>query len=235
MAKCRLFQLLASLTIVVFLLCGQQVVAQDGPNHLQHRLVQRIQTDRPDSNPPPAANLFPLSAGMSIVPTPLDGGGNDFWPCFPNNGAPNEADCSTVPAGGATLGVLGYTISYANCDASQASSPEVCGQIYWFYEDDTNDTSDPLKVSLEVKQGTKVILDTGLITLADPNPYPAGSIITIYDDTAFGTLGGTGKGNGYCGGTKVVCVNPVPGLATATVVTEVGTHKLTQKFNIWLE
>jgi hypothetical protein len=229
--KSRLFQVFASLSIVVFFVCGQQALAQESRHHLQARIASAPHQGEA-RNAAKFDELFQLASGFGVLP-PVDSGGNDEWPCFPNANA-NGADCSQIATGGVVLGTPAYTQSLANCDADSSSSTS-CGQIFWFYEDDTGDNTDPLIVSIEVKQGTKVILDTGKIPLASPNPFPAGSVIIISDDVAFGTLGETGKGNGFCAGTKVVCVNPVAGIATVTLTTTVGQSKITSHFNINLQ
>jgi hypothetical protein len=231
MTKSRLFQVIGSLSIVVFFICSQPALAQ---HHLQMRVVPGTGAHHPGVKPLAGFDeLFQLSTGFGALP-PVDGGGNDEWPCFAASTNPNAADCSQIAAGGVVIGTPAYTWSYAACDANTATSPN-CGQIFWFYEDDTNDNTDPLVVSLVVKQGTKTILNTGNVTLADPNPYPAGSVIVIYDDTAFGTLGQTGKGNGFCAGTKTTCVDPLKGVATVMVTTKVGASKISSKFNINFE
>ena len=171
--------------------------------------------------------LFQLSQGFGVLP-PLDGSGADEWPCFGGS-----ADCSTIAPGGVVIGAPAYTQSLAACDADSASSTN-CGQVFWFYEDDTGDNTDDLIVSIVVKQGLNFILDTGNFDFG-PNPFPAGSVIIISDDVAFGTLGETGKNNGYCAGSKKVCSDPVAGVATVTVTTKVGASKITGKFNINLQ
>ena len=231
MMKSRLFQVFASLSVLVFFVWGQQALAQASRHNLQARAVPGTHQG-PVKNVAKFDELFQLASGFGVLP-PVDGSGFDEWPCFPNaNG--NGADCSQIATGGVVIGTPGYTQSLANCDADSSTSTN-CGQIFWFYEDDTNDNTDPLVVSIEVKQGLSVILATGKVTLAAPNPFPAGSVIVISDDVAFGTLGETGKGNGYCGGTKVVCVNPVAGIATVTLTTTVGASKITTHFNINLQ
>jgi hypothetical protein len=221
MKKSRPFQVAASLAIVVFCLCGQQALAQ---HHLQAHVIPGMGVG---NGPNVTPLLFQLSAGMGVLP-PLDGGGADQWPCF--GGSP---DCSTIAPGGVVIGTPAYTQSLANCDGNTPTSPN-CAQIFWFYEDDTNDNTDHLIVSLAVKQGTSFILNTGNFDFG-PNPFGPGSIIIISDDTAFGTLGASGKNNGFCAGSNKTCVNPVAGVANVTLTTKVGTSKITSKFNINLK
>ena len=228
MTKSRLFQVIASLAIVVFLVCGQQALAQ-------HHLQARTMSGTHQGAVKPAAGfdeLFQLSSGFGALP-PVDGNGNDEWPCFPNPANANFPDCSNIATGGVVLGTPAYTWSLASCDANAGTNTN-CGQIFWLYEDDTNDNTDPLIVSITVKQGTEYVLDTGSVNLGT-NPFPAGSVIVISDDVAFGTLGQTGKNNGFCNGSKKVCVNPVAGIATVTLSTKVGASKITTHFNINLQ
>jgi hypothetical protein len=223
MMKSRLFQVSVLLVIVAFAFSGQQALAQ---HHLQARVVSANQFNAMKAGPA-ASLLFQLSSGMGVLP-PLDGGGGDFWPCFGGG-----ADCAAIPAGGVVIGTPAYTQSLANCDASAAGAPN-CAQIFWFYEDDTGDNVSHLIVSLTVKQGANFVLDTGNFDFG-ANPFPAGSVIIISDDTAFGTLGGAGKNNGFCAGSNKICVNPVAGVATVTLTTKVGASKIAAKFNINLQ
>jgi hypothetical protein len=176
--------------------------------------------------------LFLLGSGFGALP-PVDGGGNDEWPCFSGSSDPNAADCSQISAGGVVIGTPAYTWSLASCNGNTSASPN-CGQLFWFYEDDTGDSTDNLIVSLTVKQGTNFILATGNIDLG-PNSFPPGSIVVIYDDTAFGTMGETGKNNGFCAGSKKTCANPLKGIATVNFTTKVGASKISGRFNINLQ
>ncbi|MGA2423350.1 MAG: hypothetical protein ABSG07_05050 [Terriglobales bacterium] len=228
MTKSSLFRVLAFMAIVAFFVCGQQALAEirvqvlTNPGHETGVKTQSLAK---------YDELFQLSAGFGTLP-PIDGGGNDEWPCFPNMNA-NGADCSQIATGGVVIGSPAFTWSYADCDANSASSPN-CGQIFWFYEDDTGDNTDDLIVSIVVKQGTDYILDTGKYNFG-PNPFSPGTVVVISDDVAFGTLGQTGKNNGFCDGSNKTCVNPLQGIATVTVTTQVGPSKISTKFNINLQ
>ncbi len=228
MTKSRMFQSLAFLTVVVFFVCGQPALAQ---HHFKAQLVPGHQVSAKAQVLAKYDELFQLASGFGALP-PVDGGGYDEWPCFPNMNA-NGADCSQISPGGVVIGDPAYTWSYAACDANSDTSTN-CGQIFWFYEDDTGDNTDDLIVSIVVKQGTNYILDTGNYNFG-PNPFPAGSVIVISDDVAFGTLGQTGANNGYCNGSKKVCSNPLTGVATVSVTTKVGPSKIMGKFNINLQ
>jgi hypothetical protein len=185
----------------------------------------------PHSSVTEAKKLEQLSSGFGILP-PVDGGGNDEWPCFPNQNA-NGADCSAIATGGVVIGTPAYTQSLANCDNS-GSTYAACGQVFWFYEDDTGNNTDDLVVSIVAKQGAKYVMDTGPFNFG-ANPFPAGSVVVISDDTSFGTVGQTGPGNGNCAGSTETCVNPVKGVVSVTVTTTVGTSTITSKFNLFLE
>jgi hypothetical protein len=229
MTKPRLLQAVASMAVVVLFVCGQSALAQ---HHFQIRTVPGMQSGARAQSVQGFDELFQLASGFGALP-PEDGGGNVEWPCFPNLND-NGADCATIANGGVVVGMPAHTWSYAACDANTATSPD-CGQIFWFYEDDTGDNTDPLIISIVVRQGTTVLLDTGNVTLAQHNPTTAGSVVAISDDVAFGTLGQTGKGNGFCAGTRTTCVNPQEGLASVMVTTKVGASKITSKFSINLQ
>jgi len=231
--KFRLLLLFVCLVTVGFLISGQPAMAQS-PHHIQVRVVSG------DGHVALRANakkekkaLEQLSSGFGVLP-PVDGGGNDEWPCFPNQNA-NGADCSQIATGGVVIGTPAYSQSLSACDANSGSSPN-CGQVFWFYEDDTGDTTDDLVVSIVVKQGKNFVLDTGPFNFgANPFGSAPGTVIVISDDTAFGTLGESGPGNGFCAGSTETCVNPVAGVASVTVTTTVGTSTITSKFNMFLE
>jgi hypothetical protein len=229
MKKSRLFQLFMCLAIVGFIVCGQQALAQT-VHHLQARAVSQNGVHSQARNEKKA--LEQLMSGFGVLP-PVDGAGNDEWPCFPGGGNPNDADCASIAAGGIVLGAPAYTRALDFCNANTSTSPN-CGQIFWFYEDDTGNSTDDLVVSIVVKQGKNFVLDTGPFNFG-PNPFTAGAVIVISDDVAFGTLGQTGPGNGFCAGSTESCINPVKGVASVTVTTTVGTSTITSKFNMFLE
>ncbi|HEY4841798.1 MAG TPA: hypothetical protein VIH78_07515 [Terriglobales bacterium] len=232
MSKSFVCQALALTAVLALFICGQPAPAQN-PHHFQIRSLSPADAGQvfPPKGPVEKKRLEQLSSGFGVLP-PVDGGGNDEWPCFPNQNA-NGADCSSIATGGVVIGQPAFTQSLANCDASASSAPN-CGQFFSFYEDDTGDTTDDLVVSIVVKQGVKYILDTGTVDLGT-NPFPAGSVVVIYDDTAFGTLGQTGPGNGFCGGSTETCVNPVKGPATATFTITVGTSTIKTTIDMFLE
>jgi hypothetical protein len=229
MTKSRWFQVLALTAILVCVFCGQQAFAED-PDHIQIQALSGVHSDKTVKE---KKALEELSSGFGVLP-PVDGSGNDEWPCFPNQNA-NGADCSSIATGGVVIGTPAYTQSLSNCDAS-ASGASNCGQVFWFYEDDTGDTTDDLVVSIVVKQGKNYILDTGPFDFgANPFGGAPGTVVVISDDTAFGTLGQTGPGNGFCAGSTETCSNPVAGAATATVTTTVGKSTIKATFNMFFE
>ena len=175
--------------------------------------------------------LYELSSGFGTLP-PKDGSGDDEWPCVPNSANPNYPDCSNIAPGGIVIGVPGFTQSLSACDDS-TSTISYCGQIFWFYEDETGDSTDDLIITIAAKQGKNYIAD--VVYNFGPNPYTAGSVVIISDDTAFGTLGESGPSNGFCYYSTETCVNPKAGAATVTVTTTVGTSTIKSTFPIFLK
>jgi len=234
MAKPRLFQLVFLFAMVAFLICGQHANAQETQAisrlHIQARVVsttdQGLIGDIVEKK-----ILYQLTSGFGVLP-PKDANGYDEWPCVPNSANANYPDCSNIAPGGVVTGVPGFTQSLAKCDDS-TSTISYCGQIFWFYEDDTGDNTDDLIVTIAVKQGDNYIAD--VVYNFGPNPYPAGSVVIISDDTAFGTLGETGPGNGFCYYSTETCVNPKAGSATGSVTTTVGTSTIKSTFNLFLK
>jgi hypothetical protein len=231
MPQYRAFQLLAFTAVLALFVCGPQALAQS-PHQFQIRAVSPAHADtvHPPS-PVEKKRLEQLAAGFGVLP-PLDSNGYDEWICFPGSSNPNSPDCSSIAPGGLVIGQIAYTQSLSACDASSSGAPN-CGQIFWFYEDDTGDTTDDLVVSVVVKQGLHYILDSGPFNFG-PNTF-AGSVVAIIDDTAFGTLGQTGPGNGFCYGSTETCVNPVKGPATMTITTTVGISTIKTTVNMFLE
>ena len=234
MAKLRLCQLVSSLAMVTFLVCGQPALAQatSAKNrlHIQAHVVSTVDQSVEGAIVEKEI-LYQLTSGFGVLP-PKDANGDDEWPCVPNSANANYPDCSNIAPGGIVIGVPGFTQSLAKCDDS-TSTISYCGQIFWFYEDDTGDSTDDLIVTIAVKQGENYIAD--VVYNFGPNPYPAGSVVIISDDTAFGTLGETGPGNGFCYYSTETCVNPKAGSATGTVTTTVGTSTIKSTFNLFLK
>ncbi len=234
MTKPRLFHLAFSVAMVAFLICGQYALAQETKAksrlHIQAHVVST--TDQGvASNVVEKKILYQLSSGFGALP-PKDANGDDEWPCVPNSANANYPDCSNIAPGGVVIGTPAFTQSLANCDDS-TSTISYCGQIFWFYEDETGDSTDDLIVTIAVKQAKNYIAD--VVYNFGPNPFPVGSVVIISQDTAFGTLGETGAGNGFCYYSTETCVNPKAGVATATVTTTVGTSTIKSTFNIFLK
>ena len=191
--------------------------------------VKAVPIQRNDSLlPQPAPNLYPLSMMMGTLP-PTDEEGNIYWPCWTDTG--NSA-CSSIPNGGLVAAAPTYEWSLSACDNdSPPATP--CGQPYFLYQDLTNDSTDDLIVTVTVKQGSNFIFAVGPENHG-PNPF-AGETVVFSGEKAFGTQGQSGKGNGWCAGSKHTCVNPVAGLATGEAIVQVGPYEMKEKFNIWLQ
>jgi hypothetical protein len=229
MKKSRMFQVFACLAIVVFFVCGQQAQAQQ---RLQFRVAPGPHADKaPRKGVKEKAVLEQLSSGFGTLP-PLDENGNDVWPCFPNMNS-NGMDCSSIPTGGVVIGEPAYTWSLRACDGHTATSAN-CGQVFSFFEDDTGDNTNYIVTSVVAKQGADYILNTGPVNLG-LDPFSPGTVLVIYLDTAFGTLGQTGPGNGFCAGSTETCVNPKAGEATFTFIVTVGPSTITSTFKVFLD
>ena len=166
MKKSRLFQIFASLVIVAFVVCGQQVLAED-VHHWHLKLVPHTNAQRDIAVNPetaPANNLYGIE--QAFAQQSYDSTGADGWPCFGGSGDP---DCSTVLPGGVVVGGPAYiwqlnnnTFSgngygcnaFTNGTTSTGSTYNPCGQTESWYEDDSNDTSatDELLYSIVVTQ-----------------------------------------------------------------------------------
>jgi hypothetical protein len=233
MQKYRWFQVLAALTMVVFLVCGQQVLAQE-KTHYQIKIVpKQSPVDRPAVNPPPTANLYGLSQTFAATPGATNTDGTDLWPCFGNSTTPNT-DCPTIgnpsvtfPSGGVALGGPAYDWSFANCDAFTNGTSNTayvpCAQTETFYEDDsgTGATFD-LTYSItatQVQGGVTVYLvDSGTVDFG-PNPFGALSPpadVIISGDQNLGDWPGatTGPNNANCTADIAypTSADPAPGL-----------------------
>ena len=246
----RFFQVLASLAVVAFFVCGQQALAEGHQYHIQ--VVQRANPEQAPTNPPPKSNLYALQQAFTATPGAVNTDGSDLWPCF-GNGA-GTGDCPFIgdpqvnfPVGGVAVGSAAYVWSYTNCDGDTSTSP-VCGQTETWYSDDSNDTTDDLTYAItatQVQSGVTVTLaDSGTVDFAGVNPFGStpGAAIVIYGDQNFGDLGvTTGPNNGNCSANVnypvasnvesgitypyviaagATCVNPLPGLVTLTATTE---------------
>ncbi len=231
--KLRSLAVLVAFSTAVFAFLSQQALAQEGHSDVRMRITPPSHPlELRTANAGADGVMVALIAGFSALP-PTDGSGFDEWPCQPTSGD-NSADCSSIAAGGLVIGTPAYTWSYAACDADSSTSTN-CGQVFWSYEDDTGDNTDDVVVSVSAKQGTAFLLDTGKINLG-VNTAAAGSTVLISFDTAFGTLGATGKNNGYCTGSGKTCSNPLSSAPiTITMNTAIGRYKLMKNFKIVLQ
>ncbi|HTA66487.1 MAG TPA: hypothetical protein VK753_13395 [Xanthomonadaceae bacterium] len=207
--------------------------------------------------------------------------GTDLWPCFGYGTKGTNPDCPTIgnPAipfriGGIVAGNPQYVWMLANntgygyhndfgngngCDAyvngttgPSGAAYKPCGQIATWYEDNTNDSTDDLLQRIVVRQGDRVIYDSGMVDYGPAGPsvnYPVDVILNT--DANFGYWPGStlGPNNGNCsanlgyplsapanpGAVYVVaadrtCARPATGKATVTTSTILATpyyHKAT--------
>jgi hypothetical protein len=171
----------------------------------------------PPSQPP---NLYPLNAQFGQLPSNYNG--QDQWPCYGGN-----TNCSSIDQNGVVVGIPVSAWSLSSCDTATP-----CGQIYFFYQDLTGDQTDDMILTVSVKQGSNYIFDKGPVNLG-PDPY-YNEVVVFSGDKAFGTQGQTGRGNGWCAGTRHTCVDPVAGLANGEVTIQVGPYQMKQKFSFYL-
>jgi hypothetical protein len=202
--------------------------------------------------------------------------GSDVWPCLGNGSRP---DCATIgspavpfPRGGIVMGRPAYTFALQNndiigyglgngvgCDAlvngtngqpyESGATYMPCGQVLTSYEDDTGDTTDDLLQRVMVKQGTKIIYDSGLVDFGPAGPIKFPVDVILYSDANFGYWPGAlyGPNNGNCSGnanypltaaanpgtfyvvaSNSTCQEPVAGPASFITYTELGTPQYTQ-------
>jgi len=248
MTRSRLFQALVLVALVAFFACSQLAVAQEKP-HYQIKVLPRMNSDVPQVNPGPPANLYGL--GQAFTAFALDSNSADAWPCFGNTASPSP-DCSTIQDGGVVVGIPSYVWSFANCDADTNGTSNTkyvpCGQTETWYEDDsgTGNTFDLtyLLTATQVQSGvTKYLVDSGTVDFG-PNPFggatPPSDVIVFGDQNLGDWPGATsGKNNANCTANvnyptssdpatglfiiqaNKTCVAPLPGLVTFTAVTTV--------------
>ena len=215
---------------------------------------------------------YPNADGTDLWPCFGFGSGGAPNPDCPTVGNPSIA----LPLGGIVLGVPQYVWKLANnsgygygngegngngCDAlingttgplpvngsAGATQYKPCGQIATWYEDDSNDPADDLLQRIVIRQGTRVIYDSGTVDYG-PAPsniaYPVSVILNT--DANFGFWPGQdesrGPNNGNCrpntgyplvsaaypGAIYVVesaqtCQEPVSGLAIVSTSTVLAT------------
>jgi hypothetical protein len=196
-------QILATIAMVVFLVCGQQAQAQEKHHRTYSpKAAPQGNSDSHAANsstaPPP--NLYATQASFTqdypIIGANSDG--NNLWPCLQHYHAGNGSNpnCPTLgnpsipfPNTGAVLGKPGYvwqlnnTLGVGNgfgCDAliNGTTGPggaqyNPCGLIATWFEDTTGDSTDDLLYRIVVRQGTTTIYDTGIVDFG-----PAGPTVT---------------------------------------------------------
>jgi hypothetical protein len=199
MTNIRTFMFAALAVIVAFGAGGRQALAEAPHFHLS--VIGHVPAQvSPD---PAAPTIFQLVTNFGTL-APIDGSGNDEWPCY--TGDPiNWPDCSSIPAGGLVIGVPTYTVSLANC-----LDPNVaCIGGEEVVEDDNPSTTEAFKWALRITQGDSIILDTGKLNFGPNMP----NTIQVIGGNLY-----VGPGNCATG----TCVAPVAGQATATTWTWVG-------------
>lgn len=212
MTKTRMFLFAALALILTFGAFSRSALAQDGPQ--VHAAILGPAPGLPldtSADATPAATPGAASGITAMGPI------NSAWPDFCGSGS---ATCASDPAGTVLIGEPTETWSRASCTGSSSTSP--CGQIYNFIV--SNTATGAWSVKLEVKQGTKVILDTGMLSTGET--FPAGDIGYSYFSVAFGT-GNCAKG--------VTCVAPVAGPATITYTNKIGAETIIGKQTITLQ
>jgi hypothetical protein len=215
----------AILASSALLLAGSVSYAGTPPGNDFKARVAPIQQSGP-FHPTIPAGLYPLNAQFGQLPTNYSTNG-DQWPCYGGG-----ADCSSINSNGVVLGIPVYAWSLSACNNS-APPATPCGQIYFFYQDLTGDTTDDLILTVEVKQGSNYIFAKGPVNLG-PDPYYDEDVV-FSGDKAFGTQGQAGKGNGWCAGSNHTCVDPVAGVANGEAVIQVGPYEIKQKFTFNLQ
>ena len=125
-----------------------------------------------------------------------------------------------------------------------------CGQIFTSFEDDTGDSTDDLLQRVVVRQGDKIIYDSGIVDFGPAGPIKYPVDVILFGDANFGYWPGAqvGPNNGNCSGnigypltaptfptgttytvaSNSTCQQPVAGPATFTTYTELATPEYKQ-------
>ncbi|HUO29921.1 MAG TPA: hypothetical protein VMU80_11940 [Bryobacteraceae bacterium] len=196
-------------TITFFAVAVAMVITQNIQaqvvTHLLHVKMFPLSV-APDATAPP---ILPGIVAFGTTP-PLDGQGNEEWPCFTGG---SDADCSSIPAGAVVVGMPYQYWSLAACNISNPG--ESCGQIYWSFS--SNTASGDVQVSETIKQGNNVIYKSGV---TDLGPGTAPFVSFVWDEIGFGP--------NACSG----CVAPVKGAAEIMTTATVGSS--TMSGHAWL-
>lgn len=267
----RSLQVIALVAFLAFCVCSKLAVAKT-KLAAEPNVQPQSQAVPQAKHVPPAPGLYPISQEFVRTPydptLPNNGwvnniDGSELWPCFPGPDCPTIGDPPLTFSHGLVIGLPKFTYSLAACNGTTNGTQVPytwdqgetwnanaingyyvpCGQINVHYEDWTNDNTDHALTSIVVRQGLKVIADSGIQDWG-PNPYGGtGSCcaIMVYQDFNFGALGQTGPNNGNCvpnynyPTTAVptsypfvvadnrTCVDPVAGLATIAVTDALAT------------
>jgi len=192
MTKTRVFLFAALALVLASGALRQLATAANGP---RIRAILRHGSGVPFGVTPEAT---PTAASGITAMGPI----NTAWPATCGTGG---TGCASDPSGTMLIGAPEELWSAATC----TSTTIACGQIYNFVV--SNTAKGAWSVGVEVKQGTKVIYDTGLQSTG--STFAAGDIGYSSADVAFGP--------GDCV-TGVTCVAPVAGAATITFTNKIG-------------
>jgi hypothetical protein len=205
MTKTRVFQFAALALVLAFGAFGQLALAADGPHHAAFlRPGPGVSSSaNPDATPTALSGMTAMSAI------------NAAWPDFCGTGS---ATCASDPTGTILIGAPTELWSAATCTGTTT----YCGEIYNVVV--SNTATGDWQLELEVKQGTSVIYDSGLIN--EKETFPAGDIGLSYFEVAFGV--------GNCV-TGVTCVAPKAGPATITYTNKLGKTTVTGTATITLQ
>jgi hypothetical protein len=228
------------------------------------------------ASPPPALIGLQAHLTQAYPDITANADGSDVWPCL---GRGNNPDCAMIgnppvplPRGGIVMGRPAFTWALQNdniigfglgngigCDAfsngtvGQPYQPGVlyrpCGQVFTSYEDDTGDSTDDLLQRVVVRQGDKIIYDSGVVDFGPAGPIKYPVDVILFTDANFGYWPGAqdGPNNGNCSGnlgypltaptfpgttyvlaSNTTCQQPVAGPATFTTYTELATPEYKQ-------
>ena len=281
MKASSILQTLASLAIIAVFLCGQQSPAQNNHHsHFKKTIVSgpKSENDLVREQGQSVPNLYSLQAAFvgayPIISANSDG--SDLMPCldFYQGGAGSNPNCPTLgspsvpfPVNAIVLGFPAHSWPLKNsanpgngfgCDAltngttgPTGSAYNPCGQADTWYEDDTNDSTDDLLQRVVVRQGARIIYDSGIVDFGPAGPsvtYPAQVLLSY--DANFGFwpgAGSIGPNNGNCSASAgypltapanpgevyelesgETCEQPVSGEATFSTFTALGTPEYTR-------
>jgi hypothetical protein len=286
--KYRTWQMYALLATVAVFVCRQQALAQDNHHPHANKTIVSVRSFHSNTTRTmalPSPNLYSLQA-LFTADYPVIGAnadGSDLWVClnYYLGDAGSNPDCPTLgdpsvpfPTGGMVSGAPAFSWPLQNmegvgngfgCDAlvngstgPLATQYNPCGQILTSYEDDTLDRTDDLLQRVVVRQGEKIIYDSGTVDYGPAGAgvdYPAVAFLSY--DTNFGFWPGASNGpnNGNCSPnyaypltsptfphlpmyvveSGTTCQEPVPGVASITTYTALATPTYTKVTGAWCE